>query len=36
MLRDQPMLKADPSGSSPEDVAASILHVLTLPGRARW
>jgi 3-oxoacyl-[acyl-carrier protein] reductase len=32
MLREQPMLKSDPGRIlRPEDVAASILHVLTLP-----
>lgn len=35
LLRDQPMLKAEPSRIlQPEDVAASILHALTLPERA--
>ena len=35
MLRDQPMLKSDPSRIlSPEDVAATILHALSLPDRA--
>ena len=35
LLRDQPMLKPDPSRIlQPEDVAASILHALTLPDRA--
>src|SRR5687768_13867799 len=35
MLRDQPMLKSEPSRIlQPEDVAASILHALTLPDRA--
>jgi 3-oxoacyl-[acyl-carrier protein] reductase len=35
MLRDQPMLRSEPSRIlRPEDVAASILHALTLPDRA--
>jgi 3-oxoacyl-[acyl-carrier protein] reductase len=35
MQRDQPMLKAEPSRIlKPEDVAATILHALTLPERA--
>jgi 3-oxoacyl-[acyl-carrier protein] reductase len=35
MLRDQPLLKADPAKIlRPEDVAASILHTLELPDRA--
>jgi 3-oxoacyl-[acyl-carrier protein] reductase len=35
MLRDQPMLKADPSRIlRPEDVAATIVHALSLPERA--
>src|SRR3954471_11770556 len=35
MLRDQTMLKSDPERIlRPEDVAASILHVLTLPAGA--
>ena len=35
LLRDQPMLKSEPSRIlQPEDVAASILHALTLPERA--
>jgi 3-oxoacyl-[acyl-carrier protein] reductase len=35
LLRDQPMLKAEPSRIlRPEDVAASILHALALPDRA--
>jgi 3-oxoacyl-[acyl-carrier protein] reductase len=35
MLRDQPMLKSEPSRIlRPEDVAATILHALTLPERA--
>jgi 3-oxoacyl-[acyl-carrier protein] reductase len=35
LLRDQPMLKPEPSRIlQPEDVAASILHALTLPDRA--
>lgn len=35
LLRDQPMLKSEPSRIlQPEDVAASILHALTLPDRA--
>jgi 3-oxoacyl-[acyl-carrier protein] reductase len=35
MQRDQPMLKAEPSRIlQPEDVAATILHALTLPERA--
>jgi 3-oxoacyl-[acyl-carrier protein] reductase len=35
MLRDQPMLKSEPSRIlRPEDVAATILHALTLPDRA--
>jgi 3-oxoacyl-[acyl-carrier protein] reductase len=35
LLRDQPMLKSEPSRIlRPEDVAASILHALTLPERA--
>jgi len=35
MMHDQPMLKAEPSRIlQPEDVAASILHAITLPGRA--
>jgi 3-oxoacyl-[acyl-carrier protein] reductase len=35
MMHDQPMLKAEPSRIlQPEDVAASILHALTLPERA--
>ena len=35
MMRHQPMLKAEPSRIlQPEDVAASILHALTLPERA--
>jgi 3-oxoacyl-[acyl-carrier protein] reductase len=35
LLRDQPMLKSDPSRIlQPEDVAATILHALTLPERA--
>ena len=35
MLRDQPLLKADPDKIlKPEDVAATILHVLELPERA--
>ncbi len=35
MLRDQPMLKSEPSRIlRPEDVADTILHALTLPERA--
>ena len=35
LLKDQPMLKAEPSRIlQPEDVAASILHALALPERA--
>jgi 3-oxoacyl-[acyl-carrier protein] reductase len=35
MMQDQPMLKADPNRIlQPEDVAASILHAISLPGRA--
>jgi NADP-dependent 3-hydroxy acid dehydrogenase YdfG len=35
MMHDQPMLKAEPSRIlKPEDVAATILHALTLPERA--
>jgi 3-oxoacyl-[acyl-carrier protein] reductase len=35
MLRDQPLLKADPDKIlKPEDVASTILHVLELPERA--
>ena len=35
MLRDQPMLKSEPSRIlRPEDVAATILHALSLPDRA--
>jgi 3-oxoacyl-[acyl-carrier protein] reductase len=35
LLHDQPMLKSEPSRIlQPEDVAASILHALTLPERA--
>ena len=35
LLRDQPMLKSEPSRIlQPDDVAASILHALTLPDRA--
>jgi len=35
MLRDQPMLRADPSRIlRPEDVADTILHALLLPARA--
>ncbi len=35
MLRDQPLLKADPEKIlRPEDVAATILHALELPERA--
>ncbi|MBA3443601.1 MAG: SDR family NAD(P)-dependent oxidoreductase [Gemmatimonadales bacterium] len=35
MLRDQPMLKSEPSRIlRPEDVAETILHALTLPERA--
>jgi 3-oxoacyl-[acyl-carrier protein] reductase len=35
LLRDQPMLKSEPSRIlQPEDVAAIILHALTLPDRA--
>jgi 3-oxoacyl-[acyl-carrier protein] reductase len=35
MLRDQPMLKSEPSRIlQPEDVAGTILHALTLPERA--
>jgi 3-oxoacyl-[acyl-carrier protein] reductase len=35
MLRDQPLLKADPARIlRPEDVATSILHTLELPDRA--
>lgn len=35
MLRDQPLLKADPARIlRPEDVAATILHALELPDRA--
>ncbi|HLQ23666.1 MAG TPA: SDR family oxidoreductase [Gemmatimonadales bacterium] len=35
MLRDQPLLKADPGRIlRPEDVAATVLHVLELPERA--
>ena len=35
MLRDQPMLKSDPSRIlQPEDVAETILHSLRLPDRA--
>jgi 3-oxoacyl-[acyl-carrier protein] reductase len=35
MLRDQPLLKADPAKIlRPEDVAATILHALELPERA--
>jgi len=35
LLRDQPMLKSEPSRIlQPEDVAASILHALALPERA--
>lgn len=35
MMRDQPMLKADPQKVlQPEDVAASIVHALGLPARA--
>ena len=35
MQRDQPMLKSEPSRIlRPEDVAATILHALTLPERA--
>ena len=35
MLRDQPMLKSDPSRIlQPEDVAASILLAVRLPDRA--
>ncbi len=35
LLRDQPMLKSEPSRIlRPEDVAASILHAIELPDRA--
>ena len=35
LLRDQPMLKSEPSRIlRPEDVAATILHALSLPDRA--
>ena len=35
MLRDQPMLKSEPSRIlQPEDVAETILHALNLPERA--
>jgi NADP-dependent 3-hydroxy acid dehydrogenase YdfG len=35
MLRDQPLLKTDPGRIlRPEDVAATVLHVLELPERA--
>jgi NADP-dependent 3-hydroxy acid dehydrogenase YdfG len=35
MLHHQPMLKAEPSRIlRPEDVAATIVHAVTLPGRA--
>ncbi|MGZ8392060.1 MAG: SDR family oxidoreductase, partial [Gemmatimonadales bacterium] len=35
LLRDQPMLKSEPGRIlQPEDVAATILHALTLPDRA--
>jgi 3-oxoacyl-[acyl-carrier protein] reductase len=35
MIRDQPMLKTDPHRIlKPEDVAATILHALSLPARA--
>ena len=35
MLRDQPLLKADPARIlRPEDVAAAIMHALELPARA--
>jgi NADP-dependent 3-hydroxy acid dehydrogenase YdfG len=35
MMHDQPMLKAEPSRIlKPEDVAATILHALTLPEHA--
>ena len=35
MLRDQPMLKPEPSRIlRPEDVADTILHTLRLPDRA--
>jgi 3-oxoacyl-[acyl-carrier protein] reductase len=35
MMQDQPMLKAEPSRIlQPEDVAATILHALSLPDRA--
>jgi 3-oxoacyl-[acyl-carrier protein] reductase len=35
MLQDQPMLKADPTRIlEPEDVAATILHAVSLPDRA--
>ena len=35
MLRDQPLLKADPDKIlTPEDVASTILHALELPERA--
>ena len=35
MLRDQPMLRADPNRIlRPEDVADTILHALLLPARA--
>jgi 3-oxoacyl-[acyl-carrier protein] reductase len=35
MLQDQPMLKSDPQRIlKPEDVAATILHALSLPDRA--
>jgi 3-oxoacyl-[acyl-carrier protein] reductase len=35
LLRDQPMLKSDPSRIlQPEDVADTILHSITIPGRA--
>jgi 3-oxoacyl-[acyl-carrier protein] reductase len=35
MIRDQPMLKTDPHRIlKPEDVAATILHALSLPAHA--
>jgi 3-oxoacyl-[acyl-carrier protein] reductase len=35
MMHDQPMLKAEPSRIlRPEDVAATILHAISLPERA--
>jgi 3-oxoacyl-[acyl-carrier protein] reductase len=35
MLHDQPMLKSDPQRIlQPEDVADTIVHSITLPGRA--